>query len=79
VECISDKMYAILRRHLYDITVLNLHAPTEDKSDNIKDTFYEELEHILDQFPKYHMKILGEPRSMDGKDDKCIQKCCLEM
>jgi hypothetical protein len=32
--------------------------PTEDKTDDVKDSFYEELERIFDKFPKYHMKIL---------------------
>jgi len=36
--------------------VLNLHTPTEDKSDNTKDRFYKELERILYQFLKYHMR-----------------------
>jgi hypothetical protein len=40
------------------ITVLNVHAPTEDKYDVIKDSFYEELEEVFDQFPRYHMNIL---------------------
>jgi hypothetical protein len=35
-----------------------VHAPTEDKCDDTKDGFYGELEHVFDQFPKYHMKIL---------------------
>jgi hypothetical protein len=35
-----------------------MHAPTEDESDDTKDSFYEELERVLDQFPKYQMKIL---------------------
>jgi hypothetical protein len=40
------------------IIVLNDHAPTEDKTDDVKDSFYEELEHAFDKFPKCHMKIL---------------------
>jgi hypothetical protein len=39
-------------------TVLNLHAPTEDKIDDMKDRFYEELECVFDRFPTYHMKNL---------------------
>jgi hypothetical protein len=35
-----------------------VHAPTEEKSDDSKDSFYEELEQVFDHFPKYHMKIL---------------------
>jgi hypothetical protein len=33
--------------------VLNVHAPTEDKMDYVKDRFYEELEQVFDKFPKY--------------------------
>jgi hypothetical protein len=42
---------------LCNIIFLNVLAPTEDKSD-IRDGFYEELERVFDQFPKYHTKIL---------------------
>jgi hypothetical protein len=52
-------MSCIVPRGLsYDIIVLNVHAPTEDKIDDMKDRFYKELEHVFDKFPKYHMKIL---------------------
>jgi hypothetical protein len=37
---------------------MNMHAPTEDKTDDTKDRFYEELEHVFGKFPKYHVKIL---------------------
>jgi hypothetical protein len=35
--------------------VLNDHALREDEIDDMKDRFYEELEHVLDKFPTYHM------------------------
>jgi hypothetical protein len=38
--------------------VLNVHAATENKIDDVKDKFCEELEHVFDIFPKYHTKIL---------------------
>jgi hypothetical protein len=44
--------YIILRGPCYDIFVLNVHAPTEDKIDDGEDSFYEELECVLDKFPK---------------------------
>jgi hypothetical protein len=48
---VSDRMsYIILRGNWCDI-VLNAHVPTEDKSDDTKDSFYKELEHVLNQFP----------------------------
>jgi exonuclease III len=59
VEFVSDRMYITLKGRWCDIIVLNVHAPTEDKDDDDKkDSFYEALEHIFDQFPRYHMKIL---------------------
>jgi hypothetical protein len=58
VEFVSDRMlYITLKSQWCDITVLNVHAPTEDKNDDIKDSFYEELEQVFEQFPRYHMKI----------------------
>jgi hypothetical protein len=49
--------YITLKAHWCDIIVLNVHAPTEDKDDIIKGSFYKELEQVFDQFPRYHMKI----------------------
>jgi hypothetical protein len=50
--------YLTLRVRWCVVIVLNVHAPTEDKCDDTKDSFYEELEGVCDQLPKYHMKIL---------------------
>jgi hypothetical protein len=33
-------------------------CPTEDKTDDVKDSFYEELECVFDKFSKHHLKIL---------------------
>jgi hypothetical protein len=50
--------------------VLNVHAPNEDKTDDIKDRFYEEREQVLDKFPKYHMKILlGDFSAKVGREN----------
>jgi hypothetical protein len=35
-----------------------VHAPCEDKSDDVKEGFCEELACVFDQFPRYDMKIL---------------------
>jgi len=39
-----------------NITVLNAHAPSGEKSDDSKESFYEELEQVFDHFPKYYME-----------------------
>jgi exonuclease III len=42
----------------------------QDKTDDVKDSFYEELERVFDKFPKYHMKImLGDFNAKVGKED----------
>jgi hypothetical protein len=47
-----------------------VHASTEDKIDVIKDSFYEELKQVFDQFPRYHMKILlGSFNAKVGRED----------
>jgi hypothetical protein len=49
---------------------LNVHAPTEDKDDDIKDSFFAELEQVFDQFPRYHMKmLLGDFNAKVGRED----------
>jgi hypothetical protein len=47
--------YVILRGHWCDIIVLNVHVPTEDEIDYMKDNFYEELEYEFHRYPKYHI------------------------
>ena len=48
VEFVSDRVsYIVLRGRWCNITVLNLHAPSEDKSDDSNDSFNEELEQVF--------------------------------
>jgi hypothetical protein len=62
--------YIILRGRWFHIIVLNGQAPTEDKTDNVKDSFYEELKLIFDKFSKYHLKmLLGYFNAKVGKED----------
>jgi hypothetical protein len=35
-----------------------VHAPCEDKSNDVKDSFYKELRRVFDQIPRYDMTIL---------------------
>jgi hypothetical protein len=59
VEFVSNKMsYIILKDCWCDDIVLNVDALMGNKNGNTKDSFYEELEHVFNQFPKHHMKIL---------------------
>jgi hypothetical protein len=70
-EFVSDRMsYITLRGRRGDNIVLNIHAPTGDKIDNIKDRFHDELEQVFEKFPKYPMKnLLGEFNAKIGRED----------
>jgi hypothetical protein len=67
VEFVSDRMsYIILRGHWCHIIVLNVHGATEDKTDDVKNSFYEELECVFD---KFRMKILlGDFNAKVGRE-----------
>jgi hypothetical protein len=70
VEFVSDRMsYIKLRGRWCHIIVLNVNAPTEDKIDDVKDSFYEELELVFDELPKYHMIILLDFNAKVGRED----------
>ena len=53
-------LYIVLRGRWCNIIVLHVHAPSEENSDDSKGSFYEELEQVFDNFPKYDMKIIVE-------------------
>ena len=71
VEFVSYRMsYIILRGRWCNIIVLNAHAPSEEKGNDSKDSFYEELKQGFDHFPKYHMKsILGDFNTKVGREN----------
>jgi hypothetical protein len=54
VKHVTDKMsYIRLRECRCDIIVLNLYASTEHKSDDMKESFYEKLERVFDNFRSF--------------------------
>jgi len=71
VEFVSDRLsYIVLRGRWCNIIVVNVHAPSEEKSDESKDSLYEELEQVFDHFPKYHMKmLLGDFNAKVGREN----------
>jgi len=53
VEFITNRMsYIILRAHRCNIFVVNVHAPSEEKSDESEDNCCEELEQVFLSFSK---------------------------
>ena len=70
-EFVSDRMsYIVLKGCWSNIIVLNVHSPSEEKSESLKDSFYEELEEVFDHFLKYDMKILlGDFNTKVGREN----------
>jgi hypothetical protein len=71
VEFVSDRLsYIILRGRWCNTIALNVHASCVDNSDDVKDCFYEKLERVLDQFPRYDMNILlGDFNAKVGREE----------
>jgi hypothetical protein len=62
--------YILLKGRWCNIIVVNVHAPCDDTSDDIKDSFYEDIGRVFDQFPRYDMKILlGDFNAKVGRED----------
>jgi hypothetical protein len=71
VEFVTDRLSynTTLKGHWCDI-VRDMHAPTKDKDDVIKNGLYKELERVFAQSPRYHMKIfLGNFNAKGGRED----------
>jgi hypothetical protein len=60
--------YILVRGRWFHIIVLKVHDPIEDKTDYVKDCFYQELEGVFDKFLKYRRKIMLE--DFNAKVDK---------
>jgi len=71
VEFVSDRLsYIVLRGCWRNIVVVNVHAPSEERSDESNDSFYEELEQVFDHFQKDHMKmLLGDFNAKVGREN----------
>jgi len=58
IEFVNDRLsYIVLGGRWLHIILVNVHALGEEKSEELKDIFYEELEEVFDHIPNYHMKI----------------------
>jgi len=57
-EFVSDRMtYIILRGCWCNIIVLNVHAPNEEKHDDLKDSFFEKLWQVFNHLSKYENSV----------------------
>ena len=57
-----------IRGKFFNYSIINVHAPTEDKSDIEKDVFYDELRKLYDACPKHDVK----PECPDWQGDNIL-------
>jgi exonuclease III len=69
-EPVSDRLCSIrVCGKFRNYSIINVHAPTEDKDDEEKDKFYLELETIYSRCPKHDIKmVLGDFNAKIGKE-----------
>jgi len=71
VEFVSDRMWCIvLRGHWFNIIVLNVQAPSKEKTDDSKDNCYEWLVQSFNHFPKCHIKENSVRRFLSKTEDR---------
>ncbi|XP_060516487.1 craniofacial development protein 2-like [Cylas formicarius] len=59
-----------IRDRWYNYTLISTHAPTEDKDEEVKDEYYEQLEQTISAVPKQDMLIiLGDLNAKVGREE----------
>lgn len=58
-----------IKSKFFNILIINVHAPTEEKEDNVKEQFYDLLERVYDQSPAHDIKIImGDVNAQIGQE-----------
>jgi exonuclease III len=70
-EPLSMRMcYLRLKGRFFNISIINAHAPTEDKEEEQKEQFYEKLERAYDKHPANDIRItVGDMNEINGKEN----------
>ncbi|XP_042911563.1 uncharacterized protein [Parasteatoda tepidariorum] len=69
---VSPRLCVIrIRGQFFHYSIICAHAPTEDRSDDEKETFYEELDKIFNDCPRHDRKlIIGDLNAKVGKESE---------
>ena len=69
-KAINDRLCTLrMRGKFFNISLINVHAPTEDKEEEEKDLFYGRLARTIDACPRHDLKIiLGDFNAKVGRE-----------
>jgi hypothetical protein len=64
---------------IFNMTLINVHAPTEEKEDDIKDEFYAQLSEIYDRQPGHIKIVLGDFNAKKKRltNQLLVRKVCM--
>jgi hypothetical protein len=70
-EMVDERMCSLrMRRKFNNFTTISTHAPTEEKDQLIKDTFYGKLNQIYQRIPAHDTKtIVGDFNARIGREE----------
>ena len=70
-EPINERICKIrLKGKYHNITLINIHAPTEENDDDVKEQFYAELQQVQEKVPKQdQLIILGDCNAKIGREN----------
>jgi exonuclease III len=70
-EAINERLCKIRLKSKYNnLTLINIYAPTDDKTDVAREKFYDDLQTVLDGTPKSDtLIVLGDANAKLGKED----------
>ena len=66
---ISNRLCMIRLRNKYrKLSIVNMHCPTEEKDEEVKEEFYKEIERWYNMNPNYDVKlVMGDCNAKIGK------------
>lgn len=66
----SERIIVItLKCKWFNLSIVNVYAPTEDKEDNEKDLFYSEVQKVIDEVPKHNiLMVVGDMNAKVGRE-----------
>lgn len=69
-ESINERICKIRLKGKYNVSLVNIYAPTEDRADPEKESFYEEPQLVIDHTPKSDIiLVFGDASAKLGKED----------
>jgi len=73
-QAINERIcYIRVTEHIFDTVIINCYAPTEEKGEDIKERFYEELDRVWDLIPNHCVKIVLEDINAKVRKEEMYQ------